>query len=141
MPPVVAEIESAPIAEMNTTPLIDVLLVLLVMFIITVPMQTHAVKIDLPKQGQALPQVRDTINRVTINTADAVQWNGETVDLPTLAALLEASKAKLPQPELHVQPDALSHYDRANQVLAVIKRSGVGKVGLVGNERFRDFPR
>ncbi len=128
-----------PIIEMNTTPLIDVMLVLLIMFIITIPVQTHAVKIDLP-QGIVPPsEVRADKNKIVIYPADRVFWNGAPIDLVTLTGYLEASKTIAPAPELHIQPDPGARYERVDEVLAVTKRVGIEKMGFVGNERYRRF--
>jgi biopolymer transport protein ExbD len=129
---------SGPIAELNTTPLIDVMLVLLVMFIIIIPVQTHAVKIDLPNMDGVI--ISDpVINRVTIDAQNQVLWNDRSIDLVTLAKALDQTKAMTPMPELHVRPDAQARYEIANRVMAVIKRSEVGKMGFVGNEEHALF--
>ena len=126
-----------PMIEMNTTPLIDVLLVLLIMFIITIPIQTHAVKIDLPtSMGPVVDTVR---NKVVVDGRGTVLWNGRPVDLPALGDALTRANALPVPPELHLQPDALAPYQRVDEVLAVTKRVGVERMGFVGNERYRDF--
>ncbi len=127
-----------PIGAMNTTPLIDVMLVLLVMFIITIPMQTHAVKIALPL-GIDGPDVADK-NRIAISPAGVVSWNQTPVTTSTLAELLARSQRLQPQPAIEVEPDAAAPYIVVDTVLATIKRSGVGGMGFVGNERYvREF--
>ena len=131
----------APMGEMNTTPLIDVMLVLLIMFIITLPIQTHAVKIDLPV---ATPPTDNPIepekNKIYISPEGAILWNGAPVNTTTLADYLERTKAIQPSPELQFEPDPQARYIVVDQVLAVIKRSEVGGLGFVGNERYaRDF--
>ena len=127
--------------EMNTTPLIDVMLVLLIMFIITIPPQTHAVKVDLPQNSQNNPPpVKPDQNTVSIDPTGTIAWNGSPVDQVTLAQYLEATKNINPEPELHFQPDPNAKYERVDQVLAVVKRSGITKLGFIGNERyFREF--
>ena len=125
-----------PIIEMNTTPLIDVMLVLLIMFIITIPLQTHAVKIDLPTDGLVVDSVK---NKVAIDAAGTVAWNGQAVDLETLSRLTEQSAAMRPAPELHLQPAPAARYERVDEVLAVTKRAGVRNMGIVGNEQYRKF--
>src|SRR5512140_1100548 len=116
-----------PMMDINTTPLIDVMLVLLIMFIITIPIQTHAVKVDLPVNdpNQKQPPVDPIKNKVSIDPAGTVTWNGAPVDLVTLQQYLEQSVAMNPEPELHFQPDPKAKYERVDQVLAVIKRSNV----------------
>ena len=129
--------EDEPMMEMNMTPLIDVLLVLLIMFIITIPIQTHAVKIDLPQNAPPTDSVVDPVkNKVAIDAAGTITWNGSPVDLAQLAQYLEQTKALPVEPELQVQPDPYARYIVVDNVMAVIKRSGVGKLGFVGNEQY-----
>lgn len=125
-----------PMMEMNTTPLIDVMLVLLIMFIITLPVQTHAVKIDLPIPIDNPSNIESDKNKVMIDGSGVITWNGVPVDFGQLAANLEATKALPVEPELQVQPDPYARYIIVDKVLAVIKRSGVGKLGFVGNEQY-----
>ena len=133
--------DGEPMGEMNTTPLIDVMLVLLIMFIITIPIQTHAVKIDLPvNSDQNTPPPVDPIkNKVSVDPMGTVTWNGTPIDLVTLRLYLDRTRAMSPEPELHVQPDPQARYNTVDNVLAIIKRSGVTKMGFVGNEQYRAF--
>ncbi|MES2175925.1 MAG: biopolymer transporter ExbD [Pseudomonadota bacterium] len=135
------DVADAPMGEMNTTPLIDVMLVLLIMFIITIPMQTHSVGIDLPQaQVQPSQPMPDPVkNKVTIDPAGMIRWNGATIDRLTLRRYLARSLALPVEPELQFQPDAAARYVVVDEVLADIRRSGVTKLGFVGNERYRDF--
>jgi len=128
--------DNEPMMEMNTTPLIDVMLVLLIMFIITLPVQTHAVKIDLPIPTDSKSNVDPEKNKVMIDPAGTITWNGSPVDLAQLAQYLEQTKALPVEPELQVQPDPYARYIVVDNVMAVIKRSGVGKLGFVGNEQY-----
>ncbi len=128
--------DNEPMMEMNTTPLIDVMLVLLIMFIITIPVQTHAVKIDLPIPDDSQSNVDPEKNKVMIDAAGTITWNGTPIDLATLAQYLEQTKALPVEPELQVQPDPFARYVVVDNVMAVIKRSGVGKLGFVGNEQY-----
>ena len=128
--------DDAPMMDMNTTPLIDVMLVLLVMFIITLPIQTHAVKIDLPVPTDAKNNVDPEKNKITVDPAGTIAWNGTPVDLAQLAQFLEQTKALPVEPELQVQPDPYARYIVVDRVMAVVKRSGVGKLGFVGNEQY-----
>ena len=128
--------DNEPMMEMNTTPLIDVMLVLLIMFIITIPVQTHAVKIDLPVPTDAKNNVDPEKNKITIDPAGTIAWNGSAVDLAQLAQYLEQTKALPVEPELQVQPDPYARYIVVDRVMAVVKRSGVGKLGFVGNEQY-----
>ena len=125
-----------PMMEVNMTPLIDVMLVLLIMFIITIPVQTHAVKIDLPVPTDAKNNVDPEKNKITIDPAGTIAWNGSPVDLAQLAQFLEQTKALPVEPELQVQPDPYARYIVVDRVMAVVKRSGVGKLGFVGNEQY-----
>ena len=133
--------DGEPMMEMNTTPLIDVMLVLLIMFIITIPIQTHAVKIDLPVNSDknTPPPIDPIKNNVSVDPAGTVTWNGTPIDMVTLRLYLERTRAMSPEPELHVQPDPQARYAVVDNVLAIIKRSGVTKMGFVGNEQYRAF--
>ncbi len=128
--------DGEPMMEMNTTPLIDVMLVLLIMFIITIPPQTHAVKVDLPQNNPPKDVVKPDQNTVSIDPAGAVSWNGAAVNQVTLAQYLEATKAIKPEPELHFQPDPKARYEKVDQTLATVKRSGIQKLGFIGNEQY-----
>ncbi len=112
------------------------MLVLLIMFIITIPVQTHAVKIDLPVPTDSQSNVDPEKNKVMIDPAGTITWNGTPVDLAQLAQYLEQTKAMPVEPELQVQPDPYARYLVVDNVMAVIKRSGVGKLGFVGNEQY-----
>jgi biopolymer transport protein ExbD len=133
--------DGEPMMEMNTTPLIDVMLVLLIMFIITIPIQTHAVKIDLPQNSQSdnQPIVDPVKNKLGIGQDSAIYWNGSPVDKLVLRQYLDATKRMNPEPELQFEPDANARYVTVDEVLAVIKESGVTKMGFVGNERYGQF--
>lgn len=128
-----------PMGEMNTTPLIDVMLVLLIMFIITLPIQTDAVNIDLPVNPISDGPEPDR-NSVAVTAQGAVLWNGTPITFANLSSQLERTRQMSPQPELRFEPDAQARYALVDQTLAVIKRSGVDGMGFVGNERYaRDF--
>ena len=133
--------DGEPMMEMNTTPLIDVMLVLLIMFIITIPVQTHAVKIDLPQNASNPPP--DTINpvknKLAIDAAGTITWNGSAIDKATLRNYLKASMAMPVEPELQFQPDRQTRYVIVDEVLAIIKHSGITKLGFVGNEAYASF--
>ena len=133
--------DGEPMMEMNTTPLIDVMLVLLIMFIITIPVATHAVNIDLPNPSAPPPQVvvkRDK-NKLVIMPNNEIMWNGTAVNTSQLVSLLKSTLAINPEPELQFQPDAQAPYDTTIQVLNIIKGSGVTAFGFVGNEQFSEF--
>ncbi|MGU3390652.1 ExbD/TolR family protein [Sphingomonas sp. M1A8_2b] len=132
--------DDGPMMEMNMTPLIDVLLVLLIMFIITIPIQTHAVKVDLPVNSKNQPQnpVDPQKNKISIDPAGVVAWNGAPVDEVTLRQYLDQSAGMTPEPELHFQPDPQARYEVVDRTLAVIKRSAITKLGFIGNEQYRN---
>ena len=127
-----------PMVDMNITPLIDVLLVLIIMLIITIPPQTHAVKLDLPvnQPNQPPPPIDPVKNVLSINAQDQVLWNGSPVTLPQLRAYLDTTQQMNPIPELHLQPDATARYEVVDKVLAVTKQAHVQKMGFVGNEYY-----
>ena len=133
--------DGAPMMEMNMTPLIDVLLVLLIMFIITIPVATHSVDIDLPTPpDEPMDIVVEPIkNKLMITQNDELLWNGQTISDGELVRLLQESKRIQPEPELQFEPEQLASYDRSVRVLEIIKASGVTKFGFVGNERYRSF--
>jgi biopolymer transport protein ExbD len=123
--------------DINTTPLIDVMLVLLIMLIITIPMQTHAVKLNLPQANSPATSVQPQIVEVDIDFDGTILWNGEVVpDRQTLDARLAGIAAESDQPELHVRPDKLTDYKYVAEVLATAQRLGVQKIGIVGYEQF-----
>ena len=127
-----------PMLDVNVTPLIDVMLVLLIMFIITIPIQTHAVKLDLPvnQPNQPPPPIDPVKNVLSINAQDQVLWNGAPVTFPQLRSYLDTTQQMNPVPELHLQPDATARYEIVDKVLAVTKQAHVQKMGFVGNEYY-----
>ena len=129
-----------PMMDINTTPLIDVMLVLLIMFIITIPVQTHAVKLDLPvnQPNQTPPPIDPVKNKIVINAQDHILWNGNPVDPNQLRLYLDQTQQMNPVPELHLQPDATARYEIVDEVLAVTKRAHVQKMGFVGNEYYQN---
>jgi biopolymer transport protein ExbD len=135
--------EGDPMMDINTTPLIDVMLVLLIMFIITLPPPTHAVKIDLPQDCAPNcpppPEILPTKNDLYIAPNDAILWNNAPVALSQLRGIMEATQTMDPIPELHLQPDPNARYDIVDKVLAETKRAKVSKLGFIGNEAYRGF--
>jgi biopolymer transport protein ExbD len=133
--------DGQPMMEMNTTPLIDVMLVLLIMFIITIPVATHAVNIDLPQPSPPPPGVPiDPIkNKLVLTATNAILWNGNPITEGQLVSFLQATKAINPEPELQFQPEEYSSYEIANRVMKIITDSKVTKFGFVGNENFGTF--
>ncbi|HET9641187.1 MAG TPA: biopolymer transporter ExbD [Allosphingosinicella sp.] len=133
--------DDEPMMDINTTPLIDVMLVLLIMFIITIPIQTHAVKLDLPQDqpNQQPPPIDPVKNKIVISPQDQVLWNGTPIDLALLKQYLDVTQTMNPVPELHLQPEPNARYELVDQVLAVTKRARVEKMGFVGNEAYAVF--
>ena len=133
----VSERDDAPMLEMNMTPLIDVMLVLLIMFIITIPIQTHAVKMNLPLPASAAPPVPPQIVRIDVDFDGTIGWNGEIVaDRADLEARLSRVAAEADQAEVHLRPNKLVTYKVVAMILASAQRLGVIKIGIVGNEQF-----
>jgi biopolymer transport protein ExbD len=133
--------DDEPMMDINTTPLIDVMLVLLIMFIITIPLQTHAVKLDLPQDqpNNQPPPIDPVKNKIVISPQDQVLWNGQPIDLTMLKQYLDVTQTMNPVPELHLQPEAMARYELVDEVLAVTKRARVEKMGFVGNEAYGTF--
>jgi len=131
-------VEAEPMMDINTTPLIDVLLVLIIMLIITIPVQSHAVKLDLPiNQPNELPPPVDPVkNRLVVTAQGQALWNGAPVSLQQLRQYLDISQQMNPVPELHLQPEPEAPYGAVDEVLAVTKRAHVEKMGFVGNEAY-----
>jgi biopolymer transport protein ExbD len=131
---------ASPLSEMNTTPLIDVLLVLLIMLIMTIPIATHEVPVELPADCPHCRTPPNPLhNKITIDTAGRIHWNGEQISQPELAGLLRQTTLMAVEPELQFEPAANASYDIAARVLATIKKSGVTNFGFIGNERYRSF--
>jgi biopolymer transport protein ExbD len=130
--------EGEPMMEINTTPLIDVMLVLIIMLIITIPPQTHAVKLDLPQNNpnDSPPPIDPIKNKIVVTQAGQILWNGTAVDQTQLRQFLDATQQIDPVPELHLQPEAEARYELVDEVLAVTKKANVTKMGFVGNEAY-----
>ena len=127
-----------PMIDINTTPLIDVMLVLLIMLIITIPIQTHAVKLDLPVQqpNTTPPPIDPVKNTVVVSANGQILWNGNPVTQQQLRSYLDTTQQMSPIPELHLQPDATARYELVDEVLAITKKAHVQKMGFVGNEYY-----
>jgi biopolymer transport protein ExbD len=130
-----------PMIDMNVTPLIDVLLVLLIMLIITIPPQTHAVKLDLPVNQPNVPPppIEPVKNTVGVTAQGAITWNGTPITQDQLRSYLEVTQQMNPIPELHLQPDATARYELVDEVLAITKKAHVQKMGFVGNEYYQNI--
>ncbi len=126
--------------DINTTPLIDVMLVLLIMFIVTIPIQTHAVKMDMPVPSDAPPPVvPPEIVRIDVDFDGTIGWNGEVIEAGNRSAIEQKlyAVAQMPdQPEVHLRPNKLVEYRHVAMIMAAAQRLGVTKIGIVGNEQF-----
>ena len=125
--------------DINTTPLIDVMLVLLIMFIITIPPQTHAVKLNMPIGNPPPPTVPPEVITIEVDFDGTVLWNGDTIaDRPTLESRFTGASQMAVQPEFHLRPNKLVQYKHVAGVMATAQRLGITKIGLVGAEQFLD---
>jgi len=131
--------DDGAMCDINTTPLIDVMLVLLIMFIITIPVMTHAVKLDMPRPTDAPPPpVRPEVIDIEVDFDGTVLWNGTPVTLDALEGYFRTEAQKDPQPELHIRPDKRSRYEVVAKVLASAQRNRMKKIGFVNVAEFRD---
>jgi biopolymer transport protein ExbD len=133
-----ARADYQPMAALNITPLIDVLLVLLVMLILTIPMATQKVSIDLPSAGKPAPTPPEKMHRLDIAAGGALMLDGAAIDEAALPARLAPMVADR-QALLTINADAASRYETFDRVLATIKHAGVTRLGFAGNERFAEF--
>ncbi len=123
----------APLAEMNIVPLVDVMLVLLVIFIVTAPLLTHAVKIDLPKASSSVNMTKPEHIEFGIREDGSLYWSGEVVTLAELPARFAAAAQQQPQPELHIRADRHVHYEKVAQVMAIAAKAGLVRIGFVSD--------
>jgi biopolymer transport protein ExbD len=131
--------EPEVMVDINTTPLIDVMLVLLIMLIITIPIQTHAVKLNMPVGNPPPPTTPPEVVTIEVDFDGTVLWNGDTVpDRPTLEAKFRGAAAQPIQPEFHLRPNKLVTYKHVAGVMASAQRLGITKIGLIGAEQFLD---
>jgi biopolymer transport protein ExbD len=124
--------------DINTTPLIDVMLVLLIMLIITIPIQTHAVKLNMPVGNPPPPPEPPIVVNIEVDFDGTILWNGEQVDRPTLETKFQSAAAMPTQPEFHLRPNKLVTYKHVAHVMASAQRLGITKIGLIGAEQFLD---
>ena len=137
--PGVGSSEPDVMIDINTTPLIDVMLVLLVMLIITIPIQLHSVNLNLPTGNPPPPLVKPEVLKIDIDNAGVTYWNGEVVpDRAALEEKLTAAAAQPVQPEMHLRPDKAAKYEIVAGVMASAQRLGLTKIGIVGSEQFID---
>lgn len=129
--------EPEVMVDMNTTPLIDVMLVLLIMLIITIPAQLHSVNLDMPLPSNAAKKVEPVVIRIDVDAASVVNWNGKAVEgRADLEAKLKEAAVMQPQPELHIRSHAKAKYEATAGVMASAQRIGLTKLGIVGSEQF-----
>jgi biopolymer transport protein ExbD len=129
--------EAEVMVDINTTPLIDVMLVLIIMLIITIPIQTHAVKLNMPVGKPPPPTTPPQVVQIDIDFDGTLIWNGETLSgRPELEARLKNAAAQAEQPELHLRPNKLVKYRNVAMVMASAQRLGLTKVGIIGHEQF-----
>lgn len=126
-----------PLSQLNITPLIDVMLVLLVMMILSIPMMTHKVPLDLQPPGK-LTTAKPVTHMIDLDAKGMVSWDGTSVDAVALKARLDAIRAE-PNVAVQIRADAAARYERFDQTLAVIEGAGITRLGFIGNERFKDF--
>jgi biopolymer transport protein ExbD len=117
--------------EINMTPLVDVMLVLLIIFIITVPVMKHAVNVDLPHATNQAQEVKPQTIRLSVDAQGGYYWNETRVEDATLPNLLSAEAAKNPQPDLHIRGDKEVRYERVAQAMAAAQRAGIKKIGFI----------
>jgi biopolymer transport protein ExbD len=130
--------DTVPMSEMNTTPLIDVMLVLLIMFIITVPVQSHQVEMDLPGSPPPLSEIDPVKNDLRLAADGRLSWNGKAISDGQLTATLGEIARYSEQPEIHFRPHAAARYERVDVVLGIAARSGADRFGFAGNEQFHN---
>ena len=129
--------EADIMSDINTTPLIDVMLVLLIMFIITIPVQLHSVKMNMPVSNNAVPSKPPVIVKINLDDNGGILWDGVPVLVGPALERMMLQLAEMPdQPEVHLKPTKLTEYRYVASVMASAQRIGVTKIGIVGNERF-----
>ena len=126
--------------DINTTPLIDVMLVLLIMLIITIPVQLHSINLDMPSGTPPPVTKKPTTIRIDIDARNVVRWNDKSLsDRAELDALLQQASQQQPQPEIHIKPQGKAKYEAVAGVLASAQRNGLTKLGIVGSEQFAGY--
>lgn len=134
----------SPMMEINTTPLIDVMLVLIIVLIMSIPVMTHATKLDMPQTNNPPPPVRPEVIQIDIDFDGTIVWNGTVVSgIPQLESFFRSARAAAessgrPQPEIHLRPDRRSRYETTALVMAAAQRNRMQKMGFVNTAEFRD---
>ena len=129
--------EGSPMMEINTTPLIDVMLVLIIVLIMSIPVMTHATKLDMPQTNNPPPDVRPEVIQIDIDFDGTIVWNGTVVSgIPQLESFFRSERDKEPQPEIHLRPDRRAKYDVVAKVLAAAQRNHMKKIGFVNVAEF-----
>ncbi len=121
----------APMAEINVVPLVDVMLVLLIIFIITAPLLTHSVKIDLPKAESTANITRPEHIELAIRADGSLFWNGEPAELQQLDSRFAAKVAQAPETELHIRADKLAHYEHVARIMSIAAKAGMTRIGFI----------
>jgi biopolymer transport protein ExbD len=117
--------------EINTTPLVDVMLVLLIIFIMTIPVMNHAIKIDLPRASNQPDDSKPENIDLSIDTTGKIYWNNEAIDMNQLNLRIASAAQKQPQPELHLRAERTTHYEKVAQVMAAAQTGGLSKIGFI----------
>jgi biopolymer transport protein ExbD len=125
------ETDDRPMAEINMTPLVDVMLVLLIIFMVTAPLFTHAVRIDLPRARSAPSADKPQVVTLSIDSTGTLRWNDETVDEAALTERLSAAAARDPQPEMHLRADRDARYEPIARLLSQVQRAGLNRLAIV----------
>jgi biopolymer transport protein ExbD len=123
--------DDAPLTEINMVPLIDVMLVLLIIFIVTAPLLTHAVKVDLPKASSSTNQTKPENVQLAIDATGQVFWNGQPVDATGFSERLKTAGAMQPQPEMHIRAERTTPYEKVAQVMSEAARNGLSRIGFI----------
>ena len=123
--------DEAMVSDINVTPLVDVMLVLLVIFILTVPMLTHGVKLELPRATDKPQVIKPDTVEISVTADGALHWDRQTIDTKQLDALLQTAAARQPQPEIYIRGDRKAEYEQVIQVMAAAQRAGILKLGFV----------
>jgi biopolymer transport protein ExbD len=117
--------------EINTTPLVDVMLVLLIIFIITIPVINHSVKIDLPRATNQRDEIKPESINLAIDAQGLMYWNNQTIDAAQMNALIADASKKTPQPELHIRAERTTQYEKIVEVMAAAQSGGLSKIGFI----------